>query len=214
MALVNPVSIGRLALSHIGARANLESLDEKSPQAFQLKQWYDLARQQTLESFDWNFARVRRQLALHGDDPPNGQWAFRYRIPNDVLVVRRLQNPFTNVHGTTFPNEWLGGFGTDNVPFEIEQSTDGSRSIVTNLEQARIIGTKDETLTTLFPPTFVQALSHMLASHIAMALTGKRSIKEAQLQMFFAMLVQAQAQDANQHAERPPREADWIRGRG
>jgi hypothetical protein len=213
MAATSPVIIGRLALSHIGARANLESLDEQSPQAFQVKQWYDIAREQALEAFDWNFARVRKTLALHGDAPPTGQWGYRYQYPANVLYVRKLENPFTNVNNPIFPHEPLAGFGSDDVPFEIEQAPDGTRSLVTNLENAIAICTKNETLTNLFTPTFVQAMSHVLASHIAVALTGKRSIKESQIQMFFAIVAQAQALDANQQRERPPRDADWIRAR-
>ena len=68
MSVVSQVLIANMALSNIGTKSEIASLDENSVEAKQCKLWYDLSRKQALEAFDWGFARKRLTLALHADD--------------------------------------------------------------------------------------------------------------------------------------------------
>ncbi len=201
MSLLSPVIVGRMALSHIGVSKNLESLTAPTPEAAQLNVWYDHSRQQTLEVFNWNFARRRMILATHAEDPPEGQWAFRYQYPFGALKIREVWHPAINPHTT------------DAIPFEVELATDDSKTLVTDLDEARVIWTKDITDLTLWTSLAILALSHALSSHIATALTTHKDAAARQFNFFNAIINTATSVDANEQIERQPRDADVIRAR-
>lgn len=199
MSAVSTVQIANMALSHIGAKSSIESLDEQSPEARACKLWYQLALEQALEGFDWSFARKRMDLALDGDDPP-AEWLFRYQYPVDCVRFRYIWNP--------------AGPDADAVPFEIETNGSDQRTIVTNMESAVGIFTKLITTPTSYTPMFIEALSRALAHHIAFTITGDLKIKQEQAQGFQAIIATAAASNANERVGRPPRDAEWVRGRG
>lgn len=196
---VSSVQIANMALSNVGARSSIESLDEQSAEAKQCKLWYHFARTATLAAYDWSFARKRQFLAEHSEAPPE-DWAFRYIYPSDAIAIRRLTNP--------------AGYTDDAVAYHIEADSSGAtRCILTNLEEAEAVYTFDLDLPVLFSPHFIQAFSFELASHIAFSLTGKLSIKGVMEEEFGRHVRLAAAQDANQEVARKPREAEWIRAR-
>ena len=200
MVTISAVRIANMALSHIGARSSIESLDESSPEAKQCKLWYDYSRQQALASYDWSFARKRQALAVHADDPPEGVWNYRYVYPSDCLKAQHIVN--------------LAGPTADAVPYNVEASDDGeTKTILTDTEDAVLVYTFDQTSTAMFTPLFIEMLSHLLAHHIAFSLTGKKEIRTLELQIYNSLVNAAPAQDANEKVEAPPREAEWIRGR-
>lgn len=189
-----------MALSVIGARSTIESFTEDSSEAQQVDTWYNYSRVQSLEAFNWNFARKRVAMALHDEDAPDVEWLFRYQYPADCVAAREIQNPL----GTT----------ANAIPFQIEADATGeSKSILTNTEDAVLIYTWDLTSTVLFSAFFIEALVHVLAYHIAFPLTGSRKIKEDMLGVYNTLLRQAPAHNANEGVEVLPREAEWIRGR-
>ena len=208
MAFVSDTGIVNMALSHVGSRSTVENFrTEKSEEAVQARIWYDYARQLALEMYDWNFARKRLGLTLHGDvisetatDPMAGVWGFRYQYPSDCFKARKIQNP-------NAPPD-------DATPFAVEPNLDGSeKTILTNLEDAVLVYTFDQEATELFSALFVLALSHLLASLMAWSLTGKRKVGLDQFSLYQGVIVSAMAADANEAVESPPRDADWIRAR-
>lgn len=198
--IVDPVKIGNMALSNCGISTQIESFDENTAEANQIKLWYDMARRQALAALDWNFARKRLTLSLDGDDAPEEEWSFRYQYPADCLVLRKLVNPVSKT--------------ADAVPFIVENNLDGTRkTILTDMEEAIGLYTFDLTDTTLFSETFVNALSFLLATYIAISLTGKRQYKSDNATMYINTLRLAQTNSANEKVDAPPRETDWVRER-
>ena len=206
-----------MALSHISAPSQIESFTEKSNEAEQVRLWYDYSLKQVLESFDWSFARTRLALAIHSEDPPDGIWAFRYQYPEDCIVARKISNPTSRVFAfaPVYSSLSIVGNLTDAVPFEIElDAEEETKTILTNMQDAILVYTKDITTTSLFSALFIDALSHLLAHHMAYAITRKRSIRGDELQIFRRLILTAPAMNANERVDEPPREAEWIRGRG
>ncbi len=199
--------IVNMALSNIGTDPVENYLTEKGVGARQARVWYDYTRRMVLEAFDWNFARKRQTAALHSDtisetstDPLAGVWGYRYQYPGDALIIRKMQN------SASPPG--------DAYPFEIETSLDGSqKTIVTDVEDAVIVYTWDQEAVSTFSGLFVLALSHLLAHHIAFAVTRKRRIKADELRIYQGILPSAEALSANEAVGKPPREAEWVRGR-
>ena len=202
-----------MALSNIGARSSIEDLTENTAEAQQINLWYDFAKGESLEAFDWSFARKRLTLATHADDPPDGVWAYRYQYPADALVMRRLENP-TNVGSADTIFSHRDNIGGDAVPYNIEvDDSKESKTILTNLESAVGVYTFDLETTSLFSKLFIQTLASNLGFHIAMTLTGKKEIRKEQYDRFLELLTFAPASNANEEVSKPPREAEWIRGR-
>lgn len=199
MATVSKVMIANLALGKIGNNNPIESFDEASAQAKACKRWYEACRLQALEAFDWSFARKRLTLATHGDEADEDEWAYRYQYPADCVVARYIVNPL--------------GKEADPVPYDIEVSANGTKSIVTNMEDAVLVFTFDQETVTMFSWHFIDTLSALLGWRIAPALNGSSEIIQARLNEYRALLVAAPAQNANEQMKAAPREAPWIRGR-
>ena len=200
MAVTSTVAICRMALSNIGSTATIESIDEDSKEASLCKIWFDQARLETLEAFDWSFARRRANLAVHSEEAPEDEWAFRYQYPDGCVSFRRIKNPL--------------GDTADAVPFETELNGDGTqKTILTDEEDAQGIYTADITDPGLFSRHFVQTLARKLGSHIAFDITGKQEIVDKQNQAWAFMISTAMGHNANERQAKPPREAEWIRGR-
>lgn len=210
MSLVSPVQIANMALSHIGAKDTIESFDEASVEARTAKIWYNHARLSSLEAHDWTFARKRLELALDEEDPPV-DWDFRYQYPADCIVARRIVN-FAQYNY----RNWNGAFHDemDAVPFEVELSSTGDRrTVLTNMDEAVLLYTRNMADTYMFSNHFVHAMSYALAGYMAFKLTGKLSVKQTMEEMFFRTINMAAVVDANEGIARAPRDAEWIRVR-
>ena len=75
MPSISKVKISNMALSHIGARSTIESMDEDSSEANVCNLWYDWARVQALET------------------DPTVNWLYRYGYPSDCVSTRYIENP-------------------------------------------------------------------------------------------------------------------------
>ena len=204
--MASEVSICNLALAHIGDRATVSSLSppEGSAQAEHCARFYPQARDTILEMHTWGFATKRVVLAdssLVALVP--SPWLYAYRLPSDSLKVISVLGPFAS-------ND------AESEPYEMEQGSDGSTVLYSNVEDAVCRYTARVDDTNKFPPLFVEALSWLLASMLAgPVLKGKtgvdaaRSCYEKYLQVFFL----AARSDANQRKNKPTHTAPWISAR-
>ena len=198
MSGFSKVRIANLALALVHTKT-IESLSETSAEATQANLWYDIARQEVLELFNWPFARTRLILAAHDEAVPEAEWAYRYQYPADCLAARYIENP--------------AGTDEDAVPFEQEYAADGTLSIVTDAEDAVLVYTRDATEPELFPSVFVTLLAHKLATYLVGTLSGKVTLEERLNVAYMRLLGTNPAAVANQERQRAPRDAAHIRGR-
>jgi len=208
MADISKSVIANMALGHVGARHPIEDLDtDSSPEAAACRLWYDYARKQVLQAYDWSFARMRVAATLHADtisetdgQPYTGTWGYRYIYPDNCEAMRKVQNPVA-------PPD-------DAIPFAVELNLAGNeKTVLTNQESAVFVYTFDQELAELFSPAFVSALSHLIGHYIAFAVTGKRSISNDMLKKYNRLVGAAGDHDANQGVEEPMRDAEHIRAR-
>ena len=214
MATISKTLIANMALSNVGAKNTIESLDnEQSTEAAICRIWYDHSRIMTLEAYNWSFAKKRAALTEDTEDPPDGLWGFRYQLPADCIHARELENP-TVVNQSIIRGQPTTLVQADAIPFEIEMTANGERrTLLTDLDDAILLYTFDQIKVDRFSRAFVLALSYALGMYIAFPLTGKLTIKQEMSIDFAKTVVQAAAQDANERVGRQPRDADWIRGR-
>jgi hypothetical protein len=199
---VSEAQICNLALSYIKqTKTTIANLDtDTGNTAVQCRIQYDTCRQFVLTDHDWNFAARRVTLADISSDPMSPvTWNFRYDYPSDCLKVRNIE-PLLKTN--------------DPVPFVIEQEDDGSGlSILTDLEDARLIYTTDVTNVTFFSPGFVKSLGWYLASEIAPALSGSEKIQEAAVTIYRNTIAAAQAVDSGEGQADPELDSPWERAR-
>ena len=218
--MVSSIDICNMALGHLGrTAAPIQNFTESSVEARYCRLWYDISRQQVLEAQDWSFARGRAALALHADAPPD-EWVYRYQAPADMLALRRLWNPWSEVPAPLYgfggwPNvQAYGGTLGDAIPYQFETSLDGTQlTLLTNQDSAIAIYTRDVTLTSMFPTMFTNALSHYLAAKMAVGITSKPMMEDKEYKAFASAMGGAAASDANQGVSGPPRDATVIRSR-
>lgn len=200
MSLVSKVDIFNMALGHIGISNLIELESETTPEAKQIRLWYPTTRRTILQAYPWSFARQRAYLAEHSEDPPEGVWAYRYVYPSECLKARFIENP--------------AGPQADPVPFELEMSSNGEeKTLLTDLEDAKLVYTFDQAAISTYSESFVMALSALLASNICQGLTVKREFRSDALALYQGLLTVAASQDANEGQSSPPRDADAITAR-
>lgn len=189
--------VANLALGYAGVSATIQSLDESSAEAKRCRPHMQIVRRQTLEAFDWGFARCRGALAVHGDAAPD-EWALRYSLPAGCVKFRRIWNPIS----------------TDKpVPFKTELSLDKTQlTIVTNMGSAIGIWTHDLTDLSLTTAHFQQCMASLLGSIIAMPTSKNRNIKQDLMVQFNNLILVAPALEDQSSAD-DERYPDWITGR-
>jgi len=213
--MTSPVDICNLALSHIGERSDINSIDppEASTEAQRCAQFYPMTRKTLLAMHPWSFAtkRVAAASLSPSEDIPL-TWLFVYGLPSDALRIT----------GVYDPGEWRDETYADHTAYEIGSSGTGVKVLYSNIENAVIRYTFDQTDTTLYSPLFVEAFSWLLAGRLAgPTIKGTEGMKVGQgaTQQGMAWAAKAAAEDANQAASRKVSDdnqhrAPWIESRG
>lgn len=213
MATISKVTIANLALSQLGTRSSIESLTENSREAQSADLWYEITRRILLERHDWGFARTRKALAVDDEAAPSGVWGYRYIYPADCLKARHLEHPrYRTSRG--YPYITTERITTDQIPFQIEESPDGvHRTLLTDLDDATLIYTRDLDDPTRYPQSFVMLLAVSLAANMAYDITNKTQVAELFGARAERLFQQVAAHDANEEDPDVDPDADWIKGR-
>lgn len=197
-----PTEIANLALSHLGVGKEIANIEtEQSQEALAMRRFYTIAREATLRDFHWPFANIEIALNLV-EENPTASWSFSYRYPTDCIKLKKIWSGIRNDSRQS------------RVPFKIIRDISG-RLIYTDMRNARMEYTFNETDSQRFTPDFVQALSFRLAAYTAPRLTSGDVFKLTELNMksYFLEITRAQATAVNEEQpdERP--DAEWIRAR-
>ena len=196
------VQICNLALINVGVSQLIASIDESSKEAQVLSAVYDLTLDETLEAAPWPFATRRATLQDVGSPP--GEWAYRYRYPNDCLTARRILDGSTRV------------FSADTrIPFAIEEdeAADG-KVILCDQASAMLEYTARIVKPGLFTPTFAIALSWGLAVKIAPALSSDPRFGVSAGQQYQGAILRALARSFAEGQEGEAPDSEFIRARG
>ena len=203
--MASDVDICNLALARLGDEATVSSLDppEESAQAYHCARFYPIARDTLLEAHDWSFATTRRALAELSDATPPAGWLYAYSRPTGAVRLLACLE-------AEAPDD------SDPQPFTTEALTDGTRVIYSNTQDAVMRYTIRVIDPAVFPPLFVDALSLLLASHLAGPLlkgTAGVQMSRAMGSAFAGVLAMAKTSDANQRRQDTTHTPAWIAGR-
>lgn len=226
------------ALSRIGTRSTIASLDEVSNEANQCSLLYATTRDEVLSMAQWNFAKKTATLSLVKSAPgtptnqtgatqwssayPAPPWLYEYSYPSDCVQFRYIIPQIdTGVIGTPIFSTVTGyspfvGMPWNAVRFETSSDMVGSDEmnvILTNQYQAIGVYTRQVTNVNLFQNNFTEALVCALAGKLAQPLTGDRALRNEMFQLANDRIIAARASDGNEGLTIIDIPADFITAR-
>ncbi|WP_445505011.1 hypothetical protein [Microvirga sp. G4-2] len=198
------VDICNLALGIIGDK-RIQSMTERSTEATECNRFYAQALDESLEAFDWPFARTyARGVSPDGVDIVPG-YSYAYAVPSDAIAVRGIAR---DLKSEVSPEFTISVVTTDNG--------DSLRLIHTDKSGGVVVYTRRETSVPSFSPLFVAAVAAKLAQYLAMPLTKSESKRDKAEKLFEKTIEQAAVSVGNQGraaltADVAP---DWVQARG
>lgn len=194
------VTIFNMAVSRCGVKSGIEDPDETSPEADVCRTWYTPALQETLEAYNWGFARTSEALSTHEEAAPTNRYAYRYALPATCVAPRYIEN-------TLAGNQPPIPYALENV---IDDDGNDEITLVTDQEDAVLIFTKLLTNLASWSMHATNTLSVRLGYFIAYELTGKTSIQDRLEKRFDQMILLAPAKDAQAEVPKEEYEAETL----
>ena len=154
---------------------NLSNIDDSSPKAQVVRQFFDQALEEVLRAYDWACATKRQELAPVSGDLTN--YEYRYAFPQDPYCLRVL-TVFSPTTGEDLPDDKYIIEGrelfTDSTPLSMAYMAK-----LTNVSE--------------YDSLFTEALSFKLAAYLAYPITKKAELRGEMLQLYLLSLGQAEA---------------------
>ena len=187
--------IFNIALKNLRVSVGIQNANQTDKNTVVLNEFYDIAREQVLKDFDWNFANSYRELSLTGNIPQNPKFLYEYDYPNDCLFAREIV-PYADTN--------------DIVEFEIASNVSGQKVINTNKTPVVLRYTKNVDNETFFSTEFVTALCWYLAFLSAPAITGNRNIQNDCMTIYSNMIMKAKTLNASEGYVKTPDKCSWF----
>lgn len=193
--MASVAQICNMALSHIGSDARVSSISppDGSVEAGHCATFFDQARTELIEPGNWRFA-VKR-VALAEVTNVSTAWAYAYARPSDCMNPKRILRAGSTFTVFTQDDTSYSPTDDDCAAFNVEGDV-----IYSNEPDAVLLYTSDITDTTKLTPSFVSALSYLLASYLAgPIIKGNEGVKigDAMRQRAMALASTAETASAN-----------------
>lgn len=192
--------IYNITLNNLGVSAVIQNTTETNPRTTVLNNQYELAKEQVMKDFDWNFLNRIRELTPSTEESPDPRFHYAYDYPNDCIAARYLIDPY----------------GGQYKKFEVTTDSTGSKIIVCNIKPAKLSYTRDIASAvpeTYFTSEFVSALCFYLAFLCAETITGATDKKQSNYQAYQYALAKAKAMNANESTEKDEDETTYLDAR-
>ena len=235
--MTTETDICNFALSKLGTRSKIASLDELSVEAEECKLHYTTTRDQILRMAHWGWAKKTGRLVLLKSAPgtptsqggaaewseayPPPPWLYTYEYPADCIQVRYIVSEIaTGIQGVPLFSTTMMVYPYSVGPavrFEIGADVNDSDEPITIIltSQYRAIGVYTYRVvdTTLYDALFVEAISAALGAKMVNALSGERSMRKDLFEEANYHIVQARVRDGNEALTILETEAAWIAAR-
>lgn len=183
-----------MALSYLG-KGSIQELTNMNENAVTCSLFYDITRQEVLRTFNWGFAHRIEPLAPLVTErvDENG---------NKTDIKDELPSNFSNFYVYPYKCIKLNAVtihGDDSQRMEFDTlSVGGIKVIATNIGNAYADYVYDETNPNEYDSLFITAFTHLLASKIAVRLTGMPQLEQAQMQAYMQTVQQAHLYDSRE----------------
>lgn len=176
--------IYNITLNNLGVTAIVQNTTEVTPRITTLNNYYDMALEQVMKDYDWNFLNRIEILTLSTEKSPNPKYHYCYDYPNDCLSARKVIDSGGNYH-----------------KFEVTTAKKGSKLILCNVENASIKYTRKiytQMPEAYFTSEFVTALCFYLAFIASDSIVGDMNKKQMNFQSYQNALIKAKTLDARE----------------
>lgn len=196
-------SISNMALGHCGVNSRIGDVEtENSNEANACRLYFDHCRELLLEMQEWGFAK--EEVALQSLGSPPDPWGFRYKYPNFCSLALYIVNPSLRTPGRD-----------QRIPFEVRNYDGGTgKVILCDQENAILAYNRNIDNVALFAPSFVQALSLVLAAHICMPLRVDPKITQYINAQAGPWLNEAASRSLREQQKDPEPDSEFVRARG
>lgn len=195
------IDIVNIALTMMG-EAPITSLADDAPQALLMKTHYDIARDATLEAYEWSFA-IRRFVPAQSVEAPEWGWSYAYPIPSDILRVLQVDR---DQRATIYSS-------SDMRRNQIDHVIEG-RDILTNEGAIYCTGIRRINDEGIYSNLFSHALAAKLAMLTVLALTESNAKFEEMAIVYAGAIKEASSRDGQQGTTRRLRNHSLRRARG
>jgi hypothetical protein len=179
------IDIANIALAMLGAE-QITSFEDDLIEARQMQIHYDVARDATLEAFEWTFATIRF-IPAKETEPPLYGWGVQFPIPSNILRVLRVER---NLSEPIDPSRVKGH---DEIDYSIERGKilcDQDIIYCTGIERLNEEGR--------FSNLFVHAFAAKLAMLCCYPITRSNEIFKAVAAMYAGSIEEAASRDGQQ----------------
>lgn len=176
--------ICNIALSYLAKGRIMSLAEEKSEEARQCKLHYDICRKRLLSAYTWGFAKGVVRLARLAVTVPG--WEYVYAYPQDCLRVSLI-----------FDEESARNKENDRMDFETV-NVGTTKALAADTEDAWAEYVRDEKDPERFSVEFTEALARLLASSMAMTLTGNANLMQTNYQLMQASIQEAKLMAATE----------------
>jgi len=156
--------ICNIALSYLSKGRIMSMTEEKSEEARQCALHYETCRKRLLSSYTWGFAKSVVKLSRLDVELPG--WDYVYAFPAQCLRVNLL-----------FDSENAKEKENDRTDYETV-NIGTTKALAADIENAWAEYIRDEKDPDRFSFEFTEALARLLASNMAMVLTGNAQLME------------------------------------
>jgi len=195
--MASEVTICNQALLRCGVKAIIQSRSDDSEEAEACDAFFDQVRDRVLASFNWPFARRKKELALLLEE--DLEWEYVYQLPSDCMIVRRLTVGLRQV------------LSDQEIPYEMRSATAGeTRVLCCDVPNVTAVYTAKVTDPTKWSPLFCDALSWLLAHELAMPMSVKPELQQAFFRNAQMAIGEAAAQAFREQREDFPLDSEFI----
>ena len=183
---ISKTRIFNMALNELGVSAPVQNADAQDDnRAIILRNFYEIARNEVLKAFDWNFAEKYRVLTPTTDECLDPRFRYVYDYPNDCLCAREVFEKIENVQNDEVisSNKTPSGIGLKKK-FKPSSNEDGQKVILANVQPAILRYTRKVEKETFFDDEYSIALALYLAGLTGKAITGSQEKADAALKKY------------------------------
>lgn len=190
--MATAVSICNQALFHLGINRSITEFTDASDEARACNLFYDPDRKHVLAEFPWNFAKKYETLSLVSGGDPQG-FSYAYQLPADLITARKI---------------FQSSPGLGDIDFMVV-----GQELWTNQEDAVLEYTHNVETVNFFSPLFITALSHKIASDLAMPLTRKQKLEQKESVAYFGFISSAATGNAREGLDTTEKTDDFLASR-
>lgn len=200
---ITKLEIWNRALTGYLGVGKLADLTTSTPAQEQCELHYDATVRALLEAHEWTWSLTRATLTAEATNDRSSEWAYKYRMPGDVLVIR-----------------WINAVTTARSLIAAQRNPDTPRQIYGDHVYSDVASAVMEYHALVEDPSawsqaFADAVAATLASHMAMPLTENSRLAQRAMQMAQINLEKAIVHDEGLMSDREASvQVPWRDARG